>query len=166
MYIKRAILIWCVLAAGASWTHAADRSFLDLLSGNWQGDGELLGQEAAATLRFERILGGNFLRQEYRNDRHQAEGKISFSAVAIYKVNKDGSLIGHWYDSRGVVLPLSGKTSANRLEVEWGTLEIEQGRTVYEISEDGELRVTDYVLREGAYQQFGLHYYSNYRKNY
>ena len=72
----------------------------------------------------------------------------------------DGQVSGTWFDSRGVSFPLKGSFTDTELLIEWGSPDIETGRTVYTLSVSGDLVVTDYVNSNGREIRFGEAIYS------
>lgn len=125
-----------------------------LLSQSWTGSGTLMGAKADFEMRWSPLLNGKFLQLQFKNERTSADGtKMVFEAVGMYKIT-DGRVEGTWFDGRGVTLPLSGEVTDTQLVIFWGTPDIEQGKTVYSLA-DSQIRVTDYILTEGEYKQFG-----------
>lgn len=51
--------------------------------------------------------------------------------------------------------PLTGNQRQEVVTIYWGTPDLEQGRTEYDLSAGTSMKVSDYVLRNGAYTLFG-----------
>lgn len=79
-----------------------------------------------------------------------------FQAEALCLCDPVGACRGHWYDSRGVILPVVAVASSDRVNVEWGDATTEVGRTSH-VLVDGGLRITDEVrLPDGQWKVFGI----------
>lgn len=126
------------------------------LTGRWQGSGEVSGMAATISLRFRSAFGGRGYHLDFENSmRDKSQKTWQFSAEALYRCDPAGACRGHWYDSRGMVLPLNASVENDRLVVEWGDASTERGRTTYRLDEDT-LRITDEVLgKDGAWKVFG-----------
>lgn len=126
------------------------------LTGRWQGSGEVSGMAATIALQFRQAFGGRGYHLDFENRmRGKDEKTWQFAAEALYRCDAAGACRGHWYDSRGMVLPLSATAGDDRLVVEWGDASTERGRTTYRLDEDT-LRITDEVLgKDGAWKVFG-----------
>ena len=61
---------------------------------------------------------------------------------------------GHWFDSRGQMLPLALEMDKKTLKVLWGDENTEQGKTIYMIV-GKKMAVEDYVMKNGEYSAFG-----------
>lgn len=127
------------------------------LAGRWTGSGEVSGMAASVELEFRGALAGRGHHLLFSNDMRGADGKAwPFRAEAFYLCEKDGACSGHWYDTRGMTLPLKTISQKDRLIVEWGDDGTERGRTTYRIDADGKLRITDEVRgKDGAWKVFG-----------
>lgn len=126
------------------------------LIGRWQGSGEVSGMAATIALQFRPAFGGRGYHLDFENRmRGKDEKTWQFAAEALYRCDAAGACRGHWYDSRGMVLPLNATAQSDRLVVEWGDESTERGRTTYRLDEDT-LRITDEVLgKDGAWKVFG-----------
>jgi hypothetical protein len=139
--------------------HAGEPSSADplpALQGRWQGEGEVSGMRATIALEFRSAFGGRGYHLDFENRMTAKDGKAwTFAAEALYRCDGKGSCDGHWYDSRGMVLPQRVTADADRLVVEWGDAGTERGRTTYRLDE-GALRITDEVLsQDGSWRVFG-----------
>ncbi len=107
-------------------------------------------------MSWEWVLNDVFLELSFRNGMKTADGVTPvLEATALYKPSDEGQLDGTWYDTRGVVQPLKGQTNNATLTVHWGTPETEEGRTVYQVTNDGTVVVEDSVMKDGAWVTFG-----------
>jgi hypothetical protein len=133
---------------------------IDNLVGEWTGSGKLFGQDASFSMKWEKALGGKFIRLVFQNNFTQNGKKNTMDAEAMYKPVSDSSFEGSWFDSRGVVLPLKAVFSGSTLTAQWGSPETETGKTVYLVKSNNEIEVTDFVQRNGQWQQFGKAVYT------
>lgn len=146
------------LACGAALAEApAAPAFLGRLAGEWQGAGTVSGMSADMRMRWEPALDGQFHRLSMANLLTGQDGKTwHFKAEAFYRVQKDGSISGQWFDSRGISLPLAGRVEGDAMTIDWGTEgSAERGRSTYRLAADA-LEVTDEVYgKDGALTAFG-----------
>jgi hypothetical protein len=150
--------------SGGPDARASAPAVLGRLAGSWDGKGELFGKPAVFRMEWSRALGGRFHRLEFSNafapEAPEADPIPVLSAMAMYRTGNppaadDGRIRGTWFDSRGVELPLAATASESTLVVLWGSGEdAEQGRTTYAWTGPGTARVTDEVMKDGAYQVF------------
>lgn len=131
------------------------------LLGTWTGTGKLFNMDATFTMTWETALNGKFIRLTFQNNFTQNGKQSTMNAEAMYKPLSDTTFIGTWFDSRGITFPLKATLTGNTLTTEWGSPETESGKTVYHIKSNSEMEVTDFVKRNGQYQQFGKATYQN-----
>ncbi len=149
-----------VLALASSPTFAeapAASAFLARLAGEWKGVGEVSDMAADMHMRWEQALDGKFHRLAMENRMTGQDGKTwHFKAEAFYRVQKDGSIAGQWFDSRGLNLPLAGRADADAMTIDWGNeASAERGRSTYRLLADA-LEVTDEVYgKDGTLTTFG-----------
>jgi hypothetical protein len=132
-------------------------AFLERLAGEWRGAGEVSGMAADMRMRWEQALDGKFHRLAMENLMTAQDGKTwHFKAEAFYRVHKDGSIAGHWFDSRGISLPLAGRAEGDVMTIDWGNeTSAERGRSTYRLAADA-LEVTDEVYgKDGTLTAFG-----------
>lgn len=110
-------------------------------------------------MNWESILNDQFVRLSFRNSLDN--NSFSMEAYGIYKFNKDSTINGSWFDSRGITFPLNGQIQKNTLIINWGSPDIEEGRTEYALKPDGSMAVKDFVLRDGVYDLFGEALYTS-----
>ena len=150
--MRAVIMGWLVLACGA-----ARADVWESLSGRWAGSGEVSGMAANIELEFREALDGRGHHLSFFNRMRAADGKTwPFRAEAFYLCDNNGACSGHWYDTRGMTLPLRTASHEDRLVVEWGDENTERGRTTYRVDADGKLRITDELRgKDGAWKVFG-----------
>lgn len=141
--------------AAAAADAPATAAFLGRLAGDWQGTGEVRRMAADMRMRWEPVLDGRFHRLTMEN-RMSGDGRSwRFEAQAFYRVREDGTIDGTWFDSRGITLPLTGRVDGDAMTIDWGTAEIERGRSTYRLAADA-LEVTDEVYgKDGTPGVFG-----------
>ncbi len=132
-------------------------AFLHRIEGEWRGAGEVRGMAADMRMRWEQALDGRFHRLAMENRMTGQDGATwHFKAEAFYRVQKDGSISGQWFDSRGISLPLAGLADRESMTIDWGNeSSAERGRTTYRLAADA-LEVTDEVYgKDGQLDVFG-----------
>ena len=127
---------------------------IEWLLGEWDGNGQLFGNEASFEMIWRRVLNDQFLELTFQNKYMTKQGgSRTMNARAFYKHEND-SINGHWFDTRGVMLLLKGNVVADTVTILWGSDNTEQGKTIYQ-KVDGEIRTIDFYLKERVYHQFG-----------
>ena len=127
-----------------------------LVDKNWDGSGVLMGKDAKFSMDWQSVLGDKFLKLEFQNQRKSEDGKnIVFRATAFYKIVNDTSVVGNWFDNRGVTFPLKGSIKENVMTILWGSDDTEQGKTIYSYSTENVINVEDFVMNKGTYFKFG-----------
>jgi hypothetical protein len=127
------------------------------LHGHWRGVGTVRGMQADIDLTFRPALAGQAHHLRFSNLMRGEDGREwRFLAEATYLCSDAGVCRGHWYDSRGAILPLTARSQARALVVEWGDAATERGRTTYAIQDDGALAIIDEVQEAaGEWTVFG-----------
>jgi hypothetical protein len=150
------VVLLAMLALPAIAQDSAAAAFLGRLAGAWQGTGEVRKMAADMRMTWEPVLDGRFHQLSMENQMTGKDGQSwLFKAQAYYRVLEDGTITGTWFDSRGISLPLAGRVEGDAMTIDWGTPEIERGRTTYRLAGDG-LEVTDEVLgKDGTLAVFG-----------
>ena len=134
------------------------------IMGQWEGEGYLFGTEANFSMNWEQVLDQKFTKLTFRNQFKDKSGVDRvMKATGFYDVkNKKG----HWFDSRGVMLPLVLEISDNSLTVFWGDdSSTEKGKTIYTQIEKDKINVEDFYFREGSYIAFGNAQYHKIKEN-
>ena len=105
-----------------------DGLVISTLTGSWSGTGTLRGAHAEYHMHWEWVLGDKFIRLTFENKMSRSKGEnFIFTAIGFYRPQYAESYVGTWFDSRGMVLPLSANTEDSSLVTLWGTPETEQG---------------------------------------
>jgi hypothetical protein len=126
-------------------------SFLRQIQGGWIGTGTVMQREAHVELTVTPVLGERFFRLQWINNGGK-DGRELFEGLAIYEERADGTLAATWWDSEGARHAVTASVEGPALTALWG----ERGKTVYRLSEKGELEVTDSVKRpDGSWAEFG-----------
>ena len=143
-------VLGAMLAMPAFAEETPAEAFLGRLAGAWQGTGEVRQMAADMRMRWEAVLDGGFHRLSMENRMTGQDGQSwHFKAEAYYRVLKDGTIAGTWFDSRGISLPLGGRVEGDAMTIDWGTPDIERGRSTYRLTADA-LEVTDEVYTNGG----------------
>ena len=129
--------------------------FDDVIGKTWVGKGTIMKTPTEFKMNWSKTLDNQFLRLDFQNQMNTKNEKVIFSATAFYKVKCDSIISGTWFDSQGNMYTLTGEFSNKKLTVNWGTLEKQVGKTVYEINIKGKIEVNDYVINNGKEVQFG-----------
>ena len=145
------------LALLALSTGAAHADAWDRLYGRWTGRGEVSGMAAEVELEFRRTLDGQGRHLSFANRMTGNDAAVwMFRAEALYLCDSAGACRGHWYDNRGIVLPLAVVTHEDRVVVDWGDDATERGRTTYRLAADTRLEIIDEVIdKDGTSRIFG-----------
>jgi len=151
-----ALLLWFV-----SLQLLRGQSISEKLAGDWTGKGTLMGQTASFTMQWSWQLEHQFLRLKFQNMRIPKDRTPqTLTAHAYYSITNDSTVIGTWFDSRGITLPLSGTIKDDVLTIFWGDSETEQGKTIYTYdTARNKMGVTDYILSAEKYHKFGTAVY-------
>jgi len=138
-------------------TLASSEALLDRFTGDWKGEGRVLGMESRLTMRWEPVLDGRFVKLSFRNEMRNASAETQvFEGHAYYKPDGIGHYRGTWFDSSGALRPIEASAEGDALTSDWGTAETERGRTVYRLTDDGGMEVTDFVhTKDGPLRPFG-----------
>lgn len=150
------ILGLLLLLVTASSAHSQTDSIFKRLSGTWKGDGKALGMPATLHISWDWVLGDKFLRLSLKNEMKAPDGQVRvFEGHAYYKPS-EAKCEGTWFDSRGVSFPLKCSVEGQSLTAIWGTLETEQGKSVYSLVAGGKLEIVDSVMqKDGTWREFG-----------
>jgi hypothetical protein len=122
--------------------------------GEWHGTGTTSGAPAKLTLRWERALGGQFVRLTLLNE-IAAEPPQRFEGLAMYWPGTAGRMNGRWFDSQGVMHVLEGALEADALIAEWGDGTTPRGRSTYRLLGPDAMEVIDEIRRkDGTWREF------------
>lgn len=126
--------------------------FPENILGKWEGTGQLFGQEATFSMKWESPLGGQFLSLEFSNRFKDSSGmERAMDARAYYNLRTNK---GYWFDSRGQTLPLLFEIGETTMTVFWGEEATEKGKTIYTLHPSG-AKAEDFVYKGTDYVSFG-----------
>jgi len=151
---------YCLILIMFSTPVLCEDVFDKLSSKNWQGKGTLMGAPASFEMSWKEVLNGQFMHLHFNNKVLLKNNKTyTFNAHAYYKIINENEVQGSWFDSRGTTFPLTGKIESNQLTINWGSVDTEQGRTIYQTKIKETVEVIDFVLKDGKYIEFGRAHY-------
>ena len=143
---------FCGMAGAAQ---PATPQILEQWLGTWHGTGSNSGVEADLTLRFERVLGGRFVRLALANQIGPPATREQFEGLALYWPEAPGQLQGSWFDSHGTVYALEAKVFGDTLLVIWRDEKQPGGRSSYRLVPPSTLEVIDSVRApDGTWREF------------
>jgi len=148
------IILCFLLFFVASIQAQSSQGFSEKILGSWYGTGTLFGQTATFTMNWENELNAKFVKLTFENRFTDKSGvERVMNADAYYHLRQSK---GHWFDSRGIMLPLSLDITENSMTVLWGNESSEKGKTIYSITDKEHLSVQDFVFKDGSYHPFGI----------
>jgi len=149
------VLVLMALAAAVPASARSERPIFETLEGDWEAAGMAFRQPATSFMRWERVLGGKFWRLNYRIDFANPETS-DFEGVGYYKpaASGEGRYVGTWADSTGDLHALDVTDDGSTLTTLWGVPGEKYGRSVYALTADGGVLVTDEIQRDGQWRQF------------
>ena len=128
---------------------------LDRWIGTWQGPGSNSGVTADLTLRFERALGGRFVKVSLTNHIGPPATREQFEGLALYWPTGAGQMRGSWFDSHGTVYALDVQVFGETLLAIWRDEQQPRGRSSYRLVQPGTLEVIDSVrATDGSWREF------------
>lgn len=134
----------------------AQNNIFEKLSGSWKGTGAVSGMESEISMKWESVLAGNFYRLNFTNKMKGKNGTIVFEGTAFYKFKTTTETEGSWFDSFGLIRPITATLETTKITANWGTKETEEGSTVYHLIEPDKLEVVDSVKsKDGTWREFG-----------
>lgn len=151
------LLLSAVLVLFPTTDSSTQKSDFDIFIGNWTGKGTLFGTEGNFSMSWKKTVDDKFIELNFENMYTTADGtKQKLSAKAIYWFTDEEHLKGNWYDSRGVVFPLKAEFKKKTLTALWGDDDSEErGKTVYQLTDNKNIIVTDFVWQNGKMNPFG-----------
>jgi hypothetical protein len=124
--------------------------------GEWHGTGTTSGAPARLTLKWERALGGRFVRLTLLNEIGNQPPRQRFEGLAMYWPGVAGRMNGRWFDSQGAMHLLDGALEPTALIAEWGDGTAPRGRSTYRLTGANSMEVIDEIRREdGTWNAFG-----------
>ncbi len=143
-------LLWLpLMLAVETPTPVDDRATPDWLLGDWSGKGSLFGQPARMSLSVCSLAGNRGLTLDYQV-RGEGSSAMRFTGHADYLPDGENRWRGRWIGSNGVDHDLTALASNDSFVATWHNAAVETGRTRYQRIAPEQLRVTDYVLRDGG----------------
>lgn len=141
---------------------AAPASSLSAWHGEWTGTGTAFGKPAAATLTIGPAPGGDATALTYRLS-IEGTPPVTYSAEATYRVDGKGRVSGNWTDSYGRTRAIGGRVTVQLWSNNWGSADVEIGRSTYRLEGPDLLTVSDSVLQDdGSWRTFAT---LQYRRN-
>ncbi len=129
---------------------------LNRFEGAWVGNGKFFGMDATTQAKWERLLGGKFLRLTISYEMKTPDGKAQkFEGIGYYQL-KGGKYEGRWLDSQGNSYPLTATFEDETLTSMWGEPGKSEGKSTYRInSADKTLEVVDATKqKDGSWKEF------------
>ena len=125
--------------------------------GEWQGTGSTSGAPARLSLKWERALGGQFVRLTLLNEIGAEPTRQRFEGLGLYwSGGVAGRLNGRWFDSGGAKHVLDAVLEPDALIAEWGDGTTAVGRSTYRLLGAGAMEVIDEIRRkDGTWREFG-----------
>lgn len=153
---------WAAAALLVSAAPAAEAPSLAAWHGSWIGEGEAFGKPATATLDIGPAADAHTVLPSYRLSIDGAT-RATYSAKAHYRIDGSGRVGGNWTDSHGRTRAVSGRIADAEWTANWGSADIEIGRSTYRLENADSLVVSDSVLQDdGSWRVFAvLHYRRN-----
>jgi hypothetical protein len=122
--------------------------------GTWDGKGMAFGKAATATLTIGPAPEGGATALSYRLS-VDGTPPIAYAAEAIYRVDGKGRVRGSWTDNRGRTRPIGGRIDGSAWLNNWGSADVEIGRSTYVLETPDTLVVNDSVLQDdGGWRVF------------
>ncbi len=128
---------------------------LQAFQGEWVSSNEAFGAPALSVMQWTPDLGERFLRLNYRIEMQTGgETPAVFEGIAFYKSVSDKELRAFWADNSGDLHPINAEWDGTTLVSHWGVIGKKQGRTRYDLVDDDEMVVTDWIKTEENWRQF------------
>ncbi|WP_447765242.1 hypothetical protein [Sphingopyxis panaciterrae] len=123
--------------------------------GEWTGTGTAFGKPAAATLTIGPAAKGDIALAYHLSI--EGAPRVTYSAEAMYRVYAAGRVSGNWTDSYGRTRPVGGHVRERLWVSNWGSADVEIGRSTYRLEGPNSLVVNDSVLRDdGSWRSFSV----------
>ena len=124
----------------------------DLPGGNWSAECDAWGTPARCNSVWSPGLAlGKTLVQSYQI-KAIADESVLFAGRGVYRIIGE-RVDGFWEDSQGSIHPVSGTWEDGTLDVIWGELGSDAGRSQYSFR-DGALSVQDWALTKDGWVRF------------
>jgi hypothetical protein len=130
--------------------------------GEWSGEGTAFGKAATATLVIAPAREDGETALAYHLS-IAGTPPFRYAADATYRVDDKGRVRGSWTDSSGRTRPVGGRFAGRLWTNNWGSADVEIGRSSYRLESADMLSVSDSVLQDdGSWRVFSmLHYRRN-----
>jgi hypothetical protein len=126
------------------------------LAGRWEGSGTILGQASRVELEWVPVLDGHFTRLTFVSHIGPAPATRRFEGHAYYRAAPGGRLQATWFDSSGMIRPITATVTEDAVIAKWGTADTEEGETTYRLTGTDNLEVVDRVRGKGGlWREFG-----------
>lgn len=153
--ITAAFFIFVSLATPMALSEDAERSIFELLHGEWRSNEPAFGAPATSWMNWAPTLDGKYFRLDYRIEIQPQDGVAStFQGVAYYRTTDGDVYQAFWADNSGDFHPITANRAGNALIAHWGVDGGKQGRTRYEFSAAGNVKVTDWIKTQDGWKQF------------
>jgi hypothetical protein len=147
------VIIYFLISFSINVFAQTSTNFSHEVIGDWKGNGTLFNYPASFKMEWNLVLDNKFLKLEFENRFSDPSGNERImNAHAYYDLKNEK---GHWFDSRGMILPFKFELKDKMMTVFWGDERSERGKTVYSFIGNNGIHVIDYVFTNGNYQPFG-----------
>jgi len=126
----------------------------DALEGDWRSDGNAFGQPAASQMRWSPVMDNCFWQVDYEIETNPGTDNANVFMGRGVHISEDGNVSGSWIDNQAVLHRLRGTITDTELLVFWGEPAETLGRSRYRVLDDGNIQVTDWILRDDGWRQF------------
>jgi hypothetical protein len=114
--------------------------------GEWRGTGTTSGAPANLRLRWERTLGGRFVRLTLVNEIGARPPLQRFEGLGLcWSGDEAGRLNGRWFDSEGAQHVLDAALGPDALIAEWGDGTTPRGRSTHRLLQPHVMEVIDEI---------------------
>ena len=134
--------------------HANDQqNMFDLVEGVWTASGNSFGPDVKSEMIWSKTLDGQFYKIDYRIMIDALNDK-TFTGLGHYRDTDSNTTAGYWADNSGDLHPLSVTIEKAAIISIWGVAGGKLGRTEYRLMDDGQMRVTDWLLTNEGWREF------------
>ncbi|GJL96534.1 MAG: hypothetical protein DHS20C06_03510 [Hyphobacterium sp.] len=126
----------------------------EALEGDWRSDGNAFGQPATSRMSWSARMDECYWQLEYIIETNPDTDSANVFLGRGVHMSEDEVVFGQWIDNRGDMHDLDGSIRDTELLVYWGEPADTLGRSRYRVLEDGNIQVTDWILREDGWRQF------------
>lgn len=137
---------FCILLLSSS--ISSQSFFEEVLNKHWEGEGEIINIPAQFNMNWNQVLDNQFYILTFQNSRKTNDIENVFQAIGYYKIENEHLVNGYWLDNLGNMYLLKGEVTSKKMTIYWGSEEINVGKTIYEIKENGKIEVIDFTIRD------------------